>query len=135
MSVEENPIANMHRDYENLQNEMVRIQQENESAKEKNKEVSQALEELCGHYCKYRLILTKTYSINFLYHDFIGKYLFVLKINDDIFLFSSRHIIRIKFIPKLKKLRNKGLNLGVNHSSFESRKKRTIEITNFCSFN
>lgn len=104
MSAEENTIANARRDYENLQSEMVRIQQENESVKKKNKEVSQALEELYGHYCKYRLILTKTDSFNFLYHDLIGKYLFVLKTNDEVFLFSSRHIICIKFIQKLKKL-------------------------------
>lgn len=47
---QEELIANARRDYENLQSEMTRIQQENESAKEEVKEVLQALEELAVNY-------------------------------------------------------------------------------------
>ena len=47
---QEELIANARRDYENLQSEMARIQQENESAKEEVKEVLQALEELAVNY-------------------------------------------------------------------------------------
>jgi kinesin family member 5 len=47
---QEELIANSRRDYENLQSEMTRIQQENESAKEEVKEVLQALEELAVNY-------------------------------------------------------------------------------------
>lgn len=47
---QEELIANARRDYENLQGEMTRIQQENESAKEEVKEVLQALEELAVNY-------------------------------------------------------------------------------------
>lgn len=47
---QEELIANARRDYENLQSEMSRIQQENESAKEEVKEVLQALEELAVNY-------------------------------------------------------------------------------------
>lgn len=47
---QEELIANARRDYETLQAEMTRIQQENESAKEEVKEVLQALEELAVNY-------------------------------------------------------------------------------------
>lgn len=43
-------IASTRRDYELLQQEMIRITQENESAKEEVKEVLQALEELAVNY-------------------------------------------------------------------------------------
>lgn len=47
---QEELIANARRDYESLQMEMARSQQENESAKEEVKEVLQALEELAVNY-------------------------------------------------------------------------------------
>lgn len=47
---QEELIACTRRDYEALQGEMLRIQQENESAKEEVKEVLQALEELAVNY-------------------------------------------------------------------------------------
>lgn len=52
---QEELIANARRDYENLQSEMTRIQQENESAKEEVKEVLQALEELAVNYGEFRI--------------------------------------------------------------------------------
>lgn len=50
MMEQEELIACTRRDYETLQGEMNRIQQENESAKEEVKEVLQALEELAVNY-------------------------------------------------------------------------------------
>uniref|UniRef100_A0A646QHZ2 Kinesin-like protein n=1 Tax=Hemiscolopendra marginata TaxID=943146 RepID=A0A646QHZ2_9MYRI len=50
MLEQEELIASTRRDYETLQLEMTRIQQENESAKEEVKEVLQALEELAVNY-------------------------------------------------------------------------------------
>lgn len=47
---QEELITNARKDYESLQSEMTRIQQENESAKEEVKEVLQALEELAMNY-------------------------------------------------------------------------------------
>lgn len=47
---QEELITNARKDYEALQSEMTRIQQENESAKEEVKEVLQALEELAMNY-------------------------------------------------------------------------------------
>lgn len=49
---QEELIATARRDFENLNSEMARIQQENESAKEEVKEVLQALEELAVNYGK-----------------------------------------------------------------------------------
>lgn len=60
---QEELIANARRDYENLQSEMTRIQQENESAKEEVKEVLQALEELAVNYGSFfSLNYSKIYS-------------------------------------------------------------------------
>lgn len=60
---QEELIANARRDYENLQTEMSRIQQENESAKEEVKEVLQALEELAVNYGKFHLEISFEFRI------------------------------------------------------------------------
>lgn len=74
---QEELIANARRDYENLQSEMARIQQENESAKEEVKEVLQALEELAVNYGKCSLIENLNSELNlFIHFDFFFLQLF-----------------------------------------------------------
>lgn len=58
---QEELIANARRDYENLQSEMARIQQENESAKEEVKEVLQALEELAVNYGSFLFLFHRPF--------------------------------------------------------------------------
>lgn len=77
---QEELIANARRDYENLQSEMARIQQENESAKEEVKEVLQALEELAVNYGLY------------LYSSILGRW--------------RKFLIEIHFIRRSKEPRN-----------------------------
>lgn len=71
---QEDLIANARRDYESLQVEMTRIQQENESAKEEVKEVLQALEELAVNYDqKSQEIETKNKDIDAINEELLQK--------------------------------------------------------------
>ena len=71
---QEELIANTRRDYENLQAEMTRISQENESAKEEVKEVLQALEELAVNYDqKSQEIETKNKEIEAVNEELLQK--------------------------------------------------------------
>ncbi|GAB0093254.1 Kinesin-like protein [Sergentomyia squamirostris] len=71
---QEELIANTRRDFESLQTEMTRIQQENESAKEEVKEVLQALEELAVNYDqKSQEIETKNKEIDSINEELLQK--------------------------------------------------------------